>query len=121
MFPAPPNVLETPSVSISIPGQQFTINWNAPPLNLHGRADTYFLSITGPDDLCGDVSTLQRLGNRTHSYACSGWTMPEGQMYTFTVQAANCGGELKGPESDPITVSLQGAYFVTSATDDTNL
>ena len=42
-------------------------------------------------------------------------------MYTFTVQAANCGGELKGPESDPITVSLQGAYFVTSATDDTNL
>ena len=48
--------------------------------------------------------------------------MPEGQTYTFTVQPANCGGELRGPESDPVTVSLQGAYFVTliSATGDTN-
>ena len=113
MFLAPPTALKTLSVSISIPGQQFTINWNEPPLNLHGRVDTYFLSITGPDDLCGSVNILRRLGNSTRSYTCSGWTMPEGQTYTFTVQPANCGGELRGPESDPVTVSLQGAYFVT--------
>ena len=35
---------------------------------------------------------------------------PAGQMYTFTVQPANCGGELRGPESGPVTVSLQGVY-----------
>ena len=109
MFPAPPTALKTPSVSISIQEQQFTINWNEPP----GRVDIYFLSIIGPDSLCGSVNNLQRLGNRTHSYTCSGWRFPEGQTYTFTVQAANCGGELKGPESDPVIVSLQGAYYVT--------
>ena len=49
----------------------------------------------------------------THSYTCSGWTLPEGQMYKFTVQTANCGGVLSGPKSGPVTVSLQGTYVET--------
>ena len=95
----------------SLPGQQFTITWDKPPLNMGEMFDAYFLNISGPDDLCGSVDTLLRFGNSTHSYACSGWTLPEGQMYTFTVQAANCGGVLRGPKSGPVTVSLQRMYI----------
>ena len=90
-----------------IPGQQFTITWNEPSLSMGGTVDTYFVNISGPDDQCGNVDTLQRFGNSTHSYTCSGWTMPTGQKYTFTVQAANCGGSQRGPESNSVTVCLQ--------------
>ena len=111
MLLAPPHAPGTPSVVFSSPGQQFTITWDEPPLNMGETFDAYFLNISGPDDLCGSVNTLLRFGNSTHSYACSGWTLPGGQMYTFTVQAANCGGVLRGPRSGPVTVSLQGTYI----------
>ena len=111
MLLAPPRAPVTPSVVFSPPGQQFTITWNEPPLNMGETFDAYFLNISGPDDLCGSVNTLLRFGNSTHSYACSGWSLPEGQMYTFTVQAANCGGVLRGPKSRPVTVSIQGMYI----------
>ena len=70
--------------------------------------DAYFVNISGPDDQCGSVSTLQRFDSSTHSYICSGWMMPTGQKYIFTVAAANCGGSLRGPESEPATVCLHG-------------
>ena len=104
---AQPAAQGTPSVTFPISGQQFTITWNEPPLNMGGTVDTYFVNISGPDDLCGNVNTLQRFGSRTRSYACSGW-IPAGQKYTFTVQAANCGGDLRGPASDPVIVYLRG-------------
>ena len=97
----------TLTVAFPISGQQFTITWDEPPLNLGETINAYFVNISGPDDLCGNVNTLQRFDSRTHSYSCSGWT-PAGQNYTFTVQAANCGGDLRGPASDPVTVYLRG-------------
>ena len=111
MLPAPPAAPGIPSVVFSLPGQQFTIIWDEPPLNMSETFDAYFLNISGPDDLCGSVNTLLRFQNNTHSFACSGWTLPEGQTYTFTVQAANCGGVLRGPKSGPATVSLQRMYI----------
>ena len=111
MSPAPPHAPGTPFVSFPLPGQQFTITWGEPLLNMGEVVDAYFLNISGPDDLCGSVNTLLRFGNSTRSYTCSGWTLPEGQSYTFTVQAANCGGVLRGPKSGPVTVSLQGMYI----------
>ena len=93
-----------------IPGQQFTITWNEPSLSMGGTVDTYFVNISGPDDQCGNVDTLQRFGNSTHSYTCSGWTMPTGQKYTFTVQAANCGGSQRGSGSNIVTVCLHGIF-----------
>ena len=96
-------------MSITIPGQQFIITWNEPLIKVAERVDTYFVNISGPDDLCGNVNILQRFGVSTRNYTCSEWTMPPaGQTYTFTVQAASCGGDLRGLESDPVTVSLQG-------------
>ena len=65
--------------------------------------DAYFVNISGPEDLCGNdsVNTLQRVTERT--YTCSIQTTPqEGDTYTITVAAANCGGNLRGPESDPV-------------------
>jgi len=109
-FPAPPAAPETPSAVFSLPGQQFTITWDEPPLYKGETFDSYFLNISGPDDLCGRVNTLLRFGNHTHSYICSGW-LPAGQKYTFTLQAANCGGNQRGPESYPLTVCLQGKYI----------
>lgn len=114
MLPAPPGAPETPFVSFSLPGQQFTITWDEPPLNMGETFDAFFLNISGPDDLCGSVNTLQRFGNSTHRYTCSGWTLPEGQTYIFTVQAANCGGVLSGPKSDPVIVSMQRTYVETN-------
>ena len=105
LFPAPPAAPGNQSVTFTFPGQQFTITWNEPPLDT-GAVDAYFVNISGPDYLCGNVSTLQRV--ITHSYTCSGWMMPTGQKYIFTVAAANCGGSQTGPERDPITVCLQG-------------
>ena len=98
----------TPIVTFPIPGQQFTITWDEPPLSRGGIVDAYFVNISGPDALCGNGNTLQRLGSRSRSYTCSGWTVPTGQKYTFTVAAANCDGSQRGPESDPATVCLQG-------------
>ena len=94
-YPAPPVTPVTPTVAFPIPGQQFTITWDELPLSIGGTVDTYFVNISGPDDLCGNINTLQRFGSRTRTYACSGWT-PAGQRYTFTVQAANCGGNYRG-------------------------
>ena len=91
----------------SLPGQQFTITWDVPPLNMGEIFDAYFLNISGPNDLCGSVKTLLRFRNHTHSYICSGW-LPAGQKYTFTLQAANCGGNQRGPESYSLTVCLKG-------------
>ena len=118
VFPAPPVTPVIPTVTFPIPRQQFTITWNEPPLNMGGTIDAYFVNISGPNDLCGDVNTLQRVSTpqrvTERNYTCSGWTMPAGQKYTFTVhvQAGNCnGGNQKGPESDPITVCLQGMLY----------
>ena len=97
---------KTPSVTFLIPGQQFTITRNEPPLNMNETVDAYFVNISGPNDLCGSVNTLHRFSNSTHSYACSGWS-PAGQKYTFIVQAANCGRSQRGPESSIVTVCLQ--------------
>ena len=105
-YPAPPITPVTPTVAFPIPGQQFTITWDEPPLSIGGTVDTYFVNISGPDDQCGNINTLQRFGSRTRTYACSGWT-PAGQRYTFTVQAANCGGNLRGLASDPVIVRLK--------------
>ena len=103
MSPGPPATLGTPSVSFSISEEQFNISWDEPP---RGTIDTYFVNISGPDDQCGNVDKLQRVTE--HSYTCSGWTIPNGQKYSFTVQAANCGGIQRGPINDSITVCLQG-------------
>ena len=111
LLPAPPATPGTPTVSFQLAIQHFTITWDEPPLYTGETVDAYFVNVSGPDDLCGSVNTLQRLRNSTHNYTCSGWTMPPaGQTYTFTVQAANCGGDLRGPDSDTLTVSLQGTY-----------
>ena len=104
-FSAPPAAPGTPSVVFSLPGQQFTITWDEPPLNMGETFDAYFLNISGPDDLCGSVKTLLRFGSSTRSYACSGWSP------AFTLQAANCGGNQRGPESYSLTVRLQGKYI----------
>ena len=110
-MPDPPAAPGTPTVSFFLPGQHFTITWEEPPLFGGETFDAYFVNISGPDNLCGSVNTLQKFRNSTHNYTCSGWTMPPaGQTYTFTVQAANCGGDLRGPESGHVTVSLQGTY-----------
>ena len=100
----------TTTLAFPIHGQQFTITWDEPPLSMGGTVDTYFVNISGPDDQCGNINTLQRFGSRTRTYPCSGWT-PAGQEYTFTVQAANCGGNLRGLASDPITVHLQSTLL----------
>ena len=100
MFPGLPATLRAPSVSLLMPGQQFTITWDEPTMNMGGTVDTYFVNISGPNDLCGNVNTLQRVTER--SYICSGWTMSTGQTYTFTVETAKCGGALIGPANDPV-------------------
>ena len=107
IFSAPPAAPGTLSVTFPIPGQQFTVTWDEPPLSMGGTVDTYFVNVSGPNDLCGSTNTLQRVTER--SYECSRWS-PAGQRYTFTVAGATCGGDLRGPESEPVTVTLQGMY-----------
>ena len=108
-FSAPPSAAPgTPSVSFSIPGQQFTITWDEPPLNMGELVDAYFVNISGPNDLCGNGNTLLRVTER--SYTCSMQTTPQvGDTYTIRVAAASCGGSLRGPESEPL--HLQGTYY----------
>ena len=103
MFPAPPAAPGTPSVFFSTPREEFTITWNEPPLSMGGTIDTYFVNISGPNDLCGTGNTLQRVTER--SYTCTIQTPPqEGDRYTIGVAAANCGGNLSGPESAPAII-----------------
>ena len=105
MFPAPPAAPSILSVTFSMPRQQFTITWDEPPLNMGETIHSYSVNISGPEDLCGTGNTLPNVTER--SYTCTIRTPPqEGETYTFTVAAANCGGNLRGPESDP--VYLQG-------------
>ena len=118
MFPAPPATPGTASVTFS--GHQFNITWDEPRSNTGATIDAYLVNISGPDGLCGNVDTLQRV--TTRSYTCSGWTMPTAQKYTFTMAAANCGGSQRGPESDSLTVCLQGmlrhiVFFILSLQD----
>ena len=105
IFSASPGAIpRTPNVTFSILRQQFTITWDEP-LNMGGPVDAYFVNISGPNALCGNVSALQMVIER--NYTCLGPNTTD-QTYTFTVEAANCGGDQTGPESDPITVSLRG-------------
>ena len=105
MFPAPPAAPERPSVTFPVPRQEFTITWNEPPPNMGEAVDTYYVTISGPGDLCGNNSVRVTEPN----YTCSILTMPqEGDTYTFTVQAANCDGRQRGQQSLPLY--LQGIY-----------
>ena len=106
MFPAPLLVPGTPTVSFPIPREQFTISWDEPTLYMNETIDGYFVNISGPNDLCGNDSnnTPQMVTER--SYTCTIQTTPQQGAYTFTVAAVNCGGNLRGPESEP--VRLQG-------------
>ena len=97
-----------PSVTFPIPREQFTITWNEPPLRMNETIDAYFVNISGPNDLCGNGNTLQMVTER--NYTCSIQTTPqEGDRYSITVAAASCGGDLTGPESEPL--HLQGTYY----------
>ena len=105
MFPAPPPVPRTLSVTFLIPRQEFTITWNESPLSMGGTVDAYFVNISGPSALCGNGAPLQRVTER--SYTCTVQMTPQqGDIYTITVAAASCDGTLKGPESAPAL--LQG-------------
>ena len=105
MFPAPPAAPRTPSVTFSMPREQFNVTWDEPLLNTGETIHSYSVNITGPNDLCGTGNTLPNVTER--SYTCTIQTTPEeGETYTITVAAANCGGNLRGPESEP--VRLQG-------------
>ena len=105
MFPAPPAAPQTQPVMFPTPRQQFTISWLEPPLDVNETIDAYFVNISGPEDLCGNGNTLQRVTER--NYTCTIRPTPrEGDIYTITVVAANCGGDLRGPASSPIY--LQG-------------
>ena len=109
MLTAPPAAPRTPSVTFLIPRQRFTITWNEPELSMSGTVDAYFVNISGPNDLCGNSNMVQRVTER--SYTCTIQRTPQqGDIYNITVAAANCGGNLRGPESDP--VHLQGMIFV---------
>ena len=105
MFPAPPAAPQTQPVMFPTPTQQFTITWLEPPLDVNETINAYFVNISGREDLCGNGNMVQRVTER--NYTCSIQTTPqEGDIYTITVAAANCGGDLRGPASSPI--HLQG-------------
>ena len=105
MFPAPPAAPGTPSVFFSTPRMVFNITWTEPSLNVNETIDAYFVNISGPNDLCGTGDTL--LNVTECNYTCSIQTTPQdGDRYTIRVAAANCGGSLRGLQSDP--VHLQG-------------
>ena len=107
VFSAFPGAIpRTPNVTFSITRQEFTITWDEPPMNNGVPVDVYFVNISGPDNQCGNVSTLQRVTEP--NYTCSGPTTAE--IYYFIVQAANC-GDRTGSESDLISVSLRGMFF----------
>ena len=102
-FPAPLASPRNPFVSLSMGELNFT--WDEPALNANETIDAYFVNISGPNDLCGTGSTLPNVTEP--SYTCTIQTTPQdGDRYTITVAAANCDGNLIGPESPP--VRLQG-------------
>lgn len=87
--------------------QMFIVKWDEPPLNMGQAVDTYFVNISGPSALCGSSGTLQKVNAR--NYTCLMKAEPqENETVIVSVQATNCGGSLIGPESEPITVPLQG-------------
>lgn len=106
---APPAAPVTSSVFYPNPREEFIIAW--PPLSMGEAVDAYFVNISGPNgNLCGNssVNTLQRVTEP--NYTCSIQTMPQGgDTYTIRVQAANCDGDQRGPESS--RVYLQGIYY----------
>ena len=103
MFPAPPAAPGTPSVFFSTPRVEFNVTWTEPPLNVNKTIDAYFVNISGPNDLCGTGNTLPNVTER--SYTCTIQTpLQEGDTYTIKVAAANCGGNLRGPESAPAII-----------------
>ena len=97
---APPAAVPgTPSVTFSVPREQFNITWDEPPLSMGGTVDAYFVNISGPNDLCGNGNMLPRVTEP--SYTCSIQMAPqEGETYTIRVAAATCNGSLRGPESN---------------------
>ena len=104
-YTAPPAPPGTPSVLFPTQEMVFTLTWTDPPLNMDETIDAYFVNISGPNDLCGTGNTLQNVTER--NYNCSIQATPrEGDRYTITVAAANCDGNLRGPESPPAI--LQG-------------
>ena len=109
MFVGPPATAPgTLTVTSSNLRHQFNITWDEPPLNMFEIVDAYFVNISGPNNLCGNitVNTLQMVTER--SYTCSKQTVPqEGDIYTVRVTATTC-GQL-GPESEPLC--LQGKYI----------
>ena len=105
LFPAPPATPKTPSVIFPIPRQQLTITCNEPLLSMGATVDAYLVNISGPNDLCGTGNSLPNVTEC--SYTCRIQTVPqEGDTYTITVAAVNCGGNQRGPESPPAL--LQG-------------
>ena len=50
------------SYCVPIPGQQFTITWDEPPLSMGELVDAYLVNISSPNFLCVNVNTLQKLG-----------------------------------------------------------
>ena len=105
MFPAPPAAPSTPSVTFRL-RRRFIITWNEPTLNLGEMINAYFVNISGPNDLCRNGNTLQRVTERSYTCSIRERIRPPGEAYTITVAAANCGGSLRGPESEPL--HLQG-------------
>ena len=106
-WPAPPAAPGTPSVMISNSRQEFIVKWDEPPLSMGETVDTYFVNISGPSALCGSTDTLQKVNAR--NYTCFIKTEPqEDETVIIRVQAANCGGNLIGPESEAVSVSFQG-------------
>jgi len=106
-LPAPPTAPETPSVMISNSRQEFIVKWDVSPLNMGERVDTYFVNISGPSALCGSADKLKKVNAR--NYTCLIKTEPqEDETVIISVQAANCGGSQRGPESEAVSLSLQG-------------
>ena len=97
---APPAAVPgAPSVTFSMPREQINITWDEPPVSMGGTVDTHFVSISGPNDLCGNGNMLPRVTEP--SYTCSIQMAPqEGETYTIRVAAATCNGSLRGPESN---------------------
>ena len=101
--PGRPDPLGIPVVSFPNPRRQLNVTW--PLSRMDELVDAYFVNISGPNDLCGNGNTLQRVTGR--SYTCTIQTMPqEGETYTFSVAAASCNGSLRGRESS--SAPLQG-------------
>ena len=92
---------------ISNSRQEFIVTWDEPPLSMGETIDTYFVNISGPSALCGSTDTLQKVNAR--NYTCLIKKEPqEDETVIIRVQAANCGGNLIGPESEAVSVSFQG-------------